>query len=270
VVALHAAYWLSLFLQVKSAGRRFDLKDLEDLCTKFLKFRLDGSNLLTFLKAATKYDAPDLKEAVLTRFIREANTVLAQDAVLDLSQEEFMALLETKPSVQAKKLMATLIKWARKRYGYEVTPQKKALNGGDGEANGGETRGDAVMETDQQLAAADPEPEVNLVKPLSPFAQYLQWDRGDAEYFLKTVRNKKVMTEEDENKAMVQILRSFVEDGVGCAAPVRVTLSNKGTRGRPRGPRSLGPATGEDCVVVMTKLSEKKGGGGYIKTEGGY
>ncbi len=104
--------------RVKSAGARFQLKDLEDLCTKFLKYRLDSSNLITFLKSSTKYEAQDLKDAVLARFSREANSVLAQDAVLDLSESELISLLETEPSVQASKLMEVLIKWAKKRYGF--------------------------------------------------------------------------------------------------------------------------------------------------------
>ncbi len=103
--------------KVKAAGKRFQLKDLEDLCTKFLKYRLDSSNLLSFLKSSARYEAQDLKEAVLARFSREANSVLAQDAVLDLSEGELISLLQTEPSVQASKLMDVLIRWAKKRYG---------------------------------------------------------------------------------------------------------------------------------------------------------
>ncbi len=103
--------------KVKTAGKQFQLQDLENLCTKFLKYRLDSSNLLAFLKSATRYDAQDLKEAVLARFQREANAVLAQDAMLDLSEGELVSLLETEPSVQASRLLEVLIKWAKKRYG---------------------------------------------------------------------------------------------------------------------------------------------------------
>ncbi len=103
--------------KVKAAGKLFQLNNLEDLCTKFLKYRLDASNLLGFLKAASKYEAHDLREIVIQRFAREANSVLAQDQMLDLTQEELVCLLETRPSVQASKLMDVLIKWAKKRYG---------------------------------------------------------------------------------------------------------------------------------------------------------
>ena len=57
--------------KVKVAGRTFDLKELEELCIKFLKYRIDSENLVHFLKNTTKYDTPDLKEVVISRFVRE-------------------------------------------------------------------------------------------------------------------------------------------------------------------------------------------------------
>ncbi len=44
----------------------------------------------------------------------------------------------------------------------------------------------------------------------------------------------------------------------------RAGRPKKGARG------SYGPASGPDCMVVMEKLSEKSGRGGYVKTEDGY
>ena len=36
--------------KVKVADRKFKLKELEDLCTKFLQYRIDARNLIHFLK----------------------------------------------------------------------------------------------------------------------------------------------------------------------------------------------------------------------------
>ncbi len=67
--------------KVKLAAKRFQLTDLEDLCSKFLKYRLDASNLITFLRNSTKYDAPDIKEVVISRFTKDANNVMTNDQV---------------------------------------------------------------------------------------------------------------------------------------------------------------------------------------------
>ncbi len=103
--------------RVKSAGRFFQLKELEDLCAKFLKYRLDSTNLISYLRNSYKYDAPDIRDVVIARFGREANAVMSNDQVLDLSQEELISLLETKPDLAASNLMDVLFKWCRKRYG---------------------------------------------------------------------------------------------------------------------------------------------------------
>ncbi len=244
--------------RVKSAGARFQLKDLEDLCTKFLKYRLDSSNLITFLKSSTKYEAQDLKDAVLARFSREANSVLAQDAVLDLSESELISLLETEPSVQASKLMEVLIKWAKKRYGFVGffyfasndtshdcrylfrldIDEKQAENGG-GDSNGAAAAGEngsgggEAMDTSANGTAAAPaaapveQPEVNLIKPLQNFMKFVVWERADAAFFLKNIRKRKIMSEDDENRAMAQILQSFVQN----QQPVSTVLIREGCGG---------------------------------------
>jgi len=86
--------------KVKMAGRSFQLKELEELCSKFLKYRLDSSNLIAFLRNSHKYDAPDIKEVVISRFMREAESVMRNEQVLDLSQEELISLLSTGPDLQ--------------------------------------------------------------------------------------------------------------------------------------------------------------------------
>ncbi len=70
------------------------------------------------------------------------------------------------------------------------------------------------MDTDDKDKEPEPEkekqPDVNLIKPLQNFMKFLSWEKADAEYFLKSVRGRTIMSEEDENKAMAQILQSFV------------------------------------------------------------
>merc|ERR1712156_893740 len=91
--------------KVKEAGRTFDLKELEELCTKFLKCRIDSKNLVHFLKNTTKYDTPDLKEVVISRFVKDASNGFESDQVLELSEQELLSIMERKPEVQAKKVM---------------------------------------------------------------------------------------------------------------------------------------------------------------------
>ncbi len=103
---------------MKSAGQHFQLEKLEDLCAKFLKYRLDSTNLIAYLHNTYKYNAPDIRDVVISRFGREANAVMSNDQVLDLSREELISLLETKPDhLQASTLMDVLFKRCRKRYG---------------------------------------------------------------------------------------------------------------------------------------------------------
>merc|ERR1711868_313628 len=103
------------------------LKELEELTTKFLKYRLDSQNLLIYLKNSCKYECPDLREVIVNRFLKEAMAVLDDPHVLDLSEEELIELISKEPEVQAKKLMSVLIKWAKKRYLPETDeePEKK-------------------------------------------------------------------------------------------------------------------------------------------------
>ena len=102
--------------KVKVAGRRFQLEELEELVTKFLKYRLDATNLLTYLRNSTKYEAPDLREVILNRFIKEADAVLDDEQMLDLNQDDLTSLKEKQPVCQAKKLVDVLIRWSKKRH----------------------------------------------------------------------------------------------------------------------------------------------------------
>lgn len=93
----------------------------------------------------------------------------------------------------------------------------------DHEQNGSDLRGDASISAgdgsvgngssanQNGLNEAAQIPEMNLIKPLASFVKFITWEKADAEYYLRVVRGRKIMTEEDENDAMAQILRSFVE-----------------------------------------------------------
>ena len=98
------------------AGRKFQLEELEELVTKFLKYRLDSSNLLIYLRNSAKYQAPDLREVILSRFAKAADAVLEDEQMLDLSKEDLISLMEKEPTCQAKKLLDVLIKWSKKYY----------------------------------------------------------------------------------------------------------------------------------------------------------
>ena len=54
-------------------------------------------------------------------------------------------------------------------------------------------------------------PEIDLINSLEPFIKYVKWESTDADYFLKTVRGNKIMTEENENLAMAHMLQSFID-----------------------------------------------------------
>ena len=113
--------------KVKVAGRTFQLKELEELTTKFLKYRLDSQNLLIYLKNSCKYECPDLREVIVIRFLKEAMAVLHDPHVFDLSEEKLIELIFKEPEVQAMKLISVLINWAKKRYLPETDeePEKK-------------------------------------------------------------------------------------------------------------------------------------------------
>merc|ERR1712088_250019 len=93
----------------------FELKELEDLCTKFLQYRIDSKNLVHFLKNTTKYDTPDLREVVISRFVKDATNAFQNDQVLDLSEVEMQDIMEKKPEIAAKRVIDVLVKWARKK-----------------------------------------------------------------------------------------------------------------------------------------------------------
>jgi len=256
--------------KVKVAGRKFELEELEELVTKFLKYRLDATNLLTYLKNSAKYEAPDLREVILNRFAKEADAVLDDEAFLDLNQEDLTSLMQKQPICPAKKVVDVLIRWSRKRQNLDPnpTPPKRICL----ESNGGVQVGEqTASNTEDKLPK--PEPEIDLLKSLSPFIKYVRWENKDADYFLKNVHGHNMMTEENENAAMASMLQSFIDNQPLARVPAKRGRQPGSGRGRGRGThhgvgRGITQHHGVgEFEVVMEKYSSHPGRGGIIKTE---
>lgn len=279
--------------KVKVAGKTFRLKDLEELTTKFLKYRLDSQNLLVYLKNSSKYDCPDLREVIVNRFLKEAMVVLDDPGILNLSEEELLHLIEKEPEVQAKKMMSVLIKWAKKRQfvpdsSEEPAEKKQKLDEKEKENNSEKKDGDTESNNNKddvkikkedgvENDAEEKNDEANkddknsdistsLVEPLQPFVRHIHWDHGDAEFFLKEVRNKNVLSEEAENVALTEMLKSFVERKPIVTERIgrRPTMAPASRRGPGRPATERGPASGPDLAVVGEKRSKNPGSGGVI------
>jgi len=111
--------------KVKVAGRTFKLKELEDLCTKFLQYRIDARNLILFLKNTIKYDTPDLRDVVIARLLKDVDKAFDNEQMLDLSEEELINIMSKRPQVKASKVMNVLIKWAKKKLALEAPKIEK-------------------------------------------------------------------------------------------------------------------------------------------------
>merc|ERR1712088_94704 len=111
--------------KVKVAGRTFKLKELEDLCTKFLQYRIDSRNLIHFLKNTIKYDTPDLRDVVIARLLKDADKAFDNEQMLDLSEDELYNIMAKRPQVKGSKVMDVLIKWAKKRFALEAPKVEK-------------------------------------------------------------------------------------------------------------------------------------------------
>ena len=59
------------------------LKEVEELCTKFLQYRIDSRNLIHFLKNTIKYDTPDLRDVVIARLLKDAEKAFENEQMLD-------------------------------------------------------------------------------------------------------------------------------------------------------------------------------------------
>lgn len=255
--------------KVKVAGRKFMLEELEELVTKFLKYRLDGTNLLTYLRNSTKYEAPDLREVILNRFAKEADTVLDDESMLDLSQDDLTSLMQKQPICPAKKVVDVLIRWSRKRHNLDPSPSpaKRVCIENDGNATSGEQTANNIEDKSQ------PEQEIDLVKSLEPFIKHVRWENKDADYFLKSVHGHKIMTEENENTVMANMLQSFIDNQPLARIPLKRGRQPGSGRGRAGRGTHQGVGRGiahhnvGEFEVVMEKYSSHRGRGGIIKTE---
>ena len=59
----------------------------------------------SFSQNTTIYDTPDLKEVVISRFVKDAFNGFEREQVLELSESELLSIMERKPEVQAKKVI---------------------------------------------------------------------------------------------------------------------------------------------------------------------
>lgn len=252
--------------KVKVAGRKFQLEELEELVTKFLKYRLDATNLLTYLRNSIKYESPDLREVILNRFAKEADAVLDDEAMLELSQDDLTSLMQKQPICQAKKVVDVLIRWSRKRQNLDPcpTPAKRVCVENNANAAIGEQTANNVEDKPA------PEQDINLVKSLEPFIKYVRWESKDADYFLKTVHGNNMMTEENENAAMSHMLQSFIDNQPLARIPLkrgRQPGSGRGRAGRGTHRGIAHHGVGGEFEIVMEKYSSHPGRGGIIKTE---
>lgn len=239
--------------KVKVAGRTFGFKELEELCTKFLKYRIDSKNLGHFLKNSTKYDTPDIREVVITRMVKDASTIFEDEQILELSETDLASILERKPDVQAKNVVPVLVNWARKKAKPDSSMPKlpseqtedhdmKSVNNEpsviqeqpDGESN--EVSENEMITSpgkapgSNETIEADPkdgiENEANntneaeaanedFIEPLRNLIKHVSWNCDDAEYYLKEVHCQKIMSENTKSLAMAQMLTSFIEMPVG-------------------------------------------------------
>merc|ERR1712109_138212 len=94
--------------------------------TKFLQYRIDSRNLIHFLKNTSKYNTSDLRDVVITRFLKNADKGFEDEQMLDLTEGEMYDIMSRRPEVQARKVMEVLIKWAKKRYADKKAEIEKA------------------------------------------------------------------------------------------------------------------------------------------------
>ena len=111
--------------KVKVAGRMFQLKELEELCTKFLQYRIDSRNLIHFLKNTIKYDTPDLRDVVISRLLKDAEKAFENEQMIDLSEEELYNIMTKRPQVAGRKVMDVLIRWVKKSFALEAPKVEK-------------------------------------------------------------------------------------------------------------------------------------------------
>ena len=56
---------------------------LEELCTKFLQYRIDSRNLIHFLRNTIKYDTSDLRDVVISRLLKDAEKAFENEQMME-------------------------------------------------------------------------------------------------------------------------------------------------------------------------------------------
>merc|ERR1712156_1359698 len=256
--------------KVKVAGRMFQLKELEELCTKFLQYRIDSRNLIHFLKNTIKYDTPDLRDVVIARLLKDADKAFDNEQMLDLSEEELYNIMAKRPQVQGRKAMDVLIRWAKKRFALEAPKvekkeepeekkveevkdvemkeekkddEKKEEEKKDDVKKEEEKKEDDIVEIiDEEKKVTEEPQEYDYVERLGRFVKFITWDHTDAPYYLKEVRGKKVLSTEDQNEAMTKMLESFVaNDGKSPAQQQAGKMQQEQIRPQSPAMRQMGP-----------------------------
>ena len=179
----------------------FKLKEIEDLFTKFLQYRIDARNLIHFLKNTIKYDTPDLRDVVIARLLKDADKAFDNEQILDLSKEELMNIMSRKPQVKASKVMDVLIRWAKKKLALEETKkeedtktdetkegkldeEKKEDVKTDEKKEGDEEKKEATTDDKSEVVELDEKTEEtvseqNLILEIQDFIKYITWEYSD-------------------------------------------------------------------------------------------
>merc|ERR1712126_768102 len=288
-------------------------KELEELCTKFLKYRIDSKNLVHFLKNTSKYDTPDLREVVISRFVKDATNAFQNEHVLDLTETEMQDIMEKKPEVAAKKVIDVLVKWARKRMQAEIkteegdkqkdvekkdkaekleeTSTEKTKEGKMDETTDNTKDGEKSTDTEKKEQTAEStssekdtktetkptlEVDEDFIAPLENLVKHVKWSSTDAEYYLKEVSTKKILSEDTKNSAMTQMLQAFVDlNPFNQVTPTASRMGPKSIqqqqqRTTPQNRNQKGPqkrTSDGDCDVVMERISKVSKPSPKVKTE---
>merc|ERR1712012_223978 len=123
-VASHSLL-LKMLGKLKLPVKSFNLKSLKSFVQNSCN-RIDSRNLIHFLKNTSKYNTSDLRDVVITRFLKNADKGFEDEQMLDLTEGEMYDIMSRRPEVQARKVMEVLIKWAKKRYADKKAEIEKA------------------------------------------------------------------------------------------------------------------------------------------------
>merc|ERR1712098_818776 len=120
-------------------------------CTKFLQYRIDSRNLIHFLKNTSKYNTPDLRDVVISRFLKNAEKGFEDEQIMDLTEDEMLNIMSRRPEVSARKVMDVLIRWGKKKFAIEAPKEEpKKEESKKEEEKKEETKKDEVKKDDEK------------------------------------------------------------------------------------------------------------------------